>query len=253
MKALKFVLSGETAFFKMPEVNSICYFTYSCIHKVALLGIFGAIMGYEGYRSQGKKKYPEFYEKLSEVEISIVPASNSSIIKKMNPFVVSKKIQAFNNSVGYASQEMGGNLIVKQQWLEHPRWEIYLMLKSELEEKIADHIMNHRCIYIPYLGSNDHPATLSDCEIIDISEQHEYKGIHSLYMRKFEHFDKSVDEDDEEDEDEDRIFRYSEYLPIALTEETNQYQLESMTCTNDKTVQYQGKVYQADHRNLVFF
>ena len=49
MEILRFTLSGRHAFFKKPEVNSYCYFTYGNIHKVALLGIFGAILGYGGY------------------------------------------------------------------------------------------------------------------------------------------------------------------------------------------------------------
>ena len=49
MKVLCFTLSGRTAFFKKPEVNSYVYFTYGNIHKIALLGIFGAILGYGGH------------------------------------------------------------------------------------------------------------------------------------------------------------------------------------------------------------
>lgn len=49
MKALKFTLSGKTAFFKKPEVNTFYYFTYGQIHKVVLLGIFGALLGYKGH------------------------------------------------------------------------------------------------------------------------------------------------------------------------------------------------------------
>ena len=47
MKALCFTLKGKTAFFKKPEVNSYVYFTYGNIHKIALLGVFGAILGYD--------------------------------------------------------------------------------------------------------------------------------------------------------------------------------------------------------------
>ena len=43
MRALKFTLSGKNAFFKKPEVNAYFYFTYGQIHRVALLGILGAI------------------------------------------------------------------------------------------------------------------------------------------------------------------------------------------------------------------
>ena len=46
MEILRFRLSGKNAFFKKPEVNTYCYFTYGNIHKVALLGMFGAILGY---------------------------------------------------------------------------------------------------------------------------------------------------------------------------------------------------------------
>ena len=49
MEILKFRLKGKNAFFKVPEVNTYYYFTYGNIHKVALLGMFGAIMGYQGY------------------------------------------------------------------------------------------------------------------------------------------------------------------------------------------------------------
>lgn len=49
MKAVRFTLSGKSAFFKKPEVNTYYYFTYGQIHKVALLGMLGAIAGYNGY------------------------------------------------------------------------------------------------------------------------------------------------------------------------------------------------------------
>ena len=44
MEAVKFTLSGRNAFFKKPEVNAYYYFTYSQIHKIALMGMFGAIL-----------------------------------------------------------------------------------------------------------------------------------------------------------------------------------------------------------------
>ena len=51
MEVCKVTLKGRTAFFKKPDVNSYYYFTYDQIHKVVLLGIFGAILGYSGYES----------------------------------------------------------------------------------------------------------------------------------------------------------------------------------------------------------
>ena len=84
MKILKFTLSGRNAFFKKPDVNSILYYSYGNIHKVALLGLFGAILGYDGYNKmkfhnqniknkKNKKEegiiYPEFYDKLKDIKI----------------------------------------------------------------------------------------------------------------------------------------------------------------------------------------
>ena len=59
-KAIKFKLSGKTAFFKKPDVNEYAYFTYNNIHKIALLGMLGAVIGLGGYNQQKENKYPEF-------------------------------------------------------------------------------------------------------------------------------------------------------------------------------------------------
>ena len=162
MKALKFTLSGNSAFFKDNVINTV-YLTYGNIHRVALLGIFGAILGYGGYSKQNdmlKKKnkkmpdYPEFYEKLKDIKISIVSNGKNGYFNK--------KLQTFNNSVGYASKEEGGNLIVKQFWLENPSWDIYILLDCDEAKKIADYIQNRKAVYLPYLGSNDHLANIMD-------------------------------------------------------------------------------------------
>lgn len=167
-KAIKFELSGNTAFFKKPDVNECVYFTYNNIHKIALLGILGATIGLEGYTQQGKKQYPEFYEKLKELKISIVP-------DKTKNGIYTKKIQTFNNSVGYASFEEGGNLIVREQWIENPKWIIYLLInqsiEKEIEEKLENYLVNGKTVYIPYLGKNEHPAVIKNVEVIELGEE----------------------------------------------------------------------------------
>ena len=149
MKALRFLLRGKTAFFKQPDVNTYCYYTYGCIHKVALLGIFGAMMGFRGYNGQTKAEtYPEFYEKLKNLKVSICPLNEKGYIPK--------KVQTFNNSVGYASKEEGGNLIVKEQWLENPKWEITFLIDDSQSRELAERILESRFEFLPYLGKNDH-------------------------------------------------------------------------------------------------
>ena len=193
MDALKFTLSGKTAFFKKPEVNTYYYFTYGNIHKVALLGILGAINGYAGYNQQANSKdlvYPEFYEKLKSIKVGIVPQNDNGYI--------AKKIQVFNNSVGYASQEQGGNLIVKEQWLEKPIWDIYILIQGDMERELANRITNLRFEYIPYLGTNDHIANITNIEILqDIKKLDNVEKVHSLFIKHDFEFIKIDDDFDD--------------------------------------------------------
>lgn len=233
MQALKFTLSGKTAFFKRPEVNAYYYFTFGNIHKVALLGIFGAILGYQGYNNT--KELPEFYQKLKDIKVSVVPRNKKGYF--------SKKIQYFNNSVGYASKEQGGNLIVKEQWLENPIWDIFVLLDNEEAKKIADSLINHKCVYIPYLGKNDHPAIISDVCFIELNERYvDKESVVSLFPKGFfvETEDSNID-----------FYKYQESLPIGLNEKTGLYEYQTFIQTN--LMINKGTVYTFDKKNIIFY
>ena len=266
MKALKFKLSGKSAFFKKPEVNTYCYFTYGNIHKVALLGIFGSIIGYNGYGdvknfmqdTKRKKKqplkpsYPDFYEKLVSLKIAITPLTKTGVINK--------KVQRFNNSVGYASAEQGGNLIVKQQWLENPAWQIYLLLDSPLAVQIKDKIAAHQCEYYPYLGSNDHFADITDISVEQLQEvQPEYLKLNCLAMQ--DNFSVRVLSGYEKRKlyyqgikDVYMTFKYQETLPYELDAYTNNYILKNFIYTDDY-LSSKGKapVYELADGNKISF
>lgn len=234
MKALKFILSGETAFFKVPMVNSVCYFTYGNIHKPALLGMFGAILGYKGYGYE-IIDFPEYYEKLKDVKVSIVPNSENGYFNK--------KFQQFNNSVGYASQEQGGNLIVKEQWIEDPSWTIYIMLDNEESQKLADMIIHSQCVYIPYLGKNDHPATIEKVEYVEVKNVNaENLTIQSLSLSEALDFDQ-----DEMD------FKYEEYLPLTLNLETNHHELKKFILTNAPVEEAFTEIYEDGEKHITFY
>lgn len=254
MKALKFTLNGETAFFKDNTINSI-YLTYGNLHRVALLGIFGAIMGYSGYNQQGnffknekrkeKKDYPEFYEKLKNLKISIV--SNG----KYGTF--DKKIQSFNNGVGYASKEEGGNLIVKQFWLEKPSWDIYLFNDSTFSNEVIQQILEKRAVYIPYLGSNDHFANITNINEIDLIE---VNSSDEIVINSMINCDVETEiEIDEFSCFEDIPFKYIEYLPVALSLEMNQYIKNKILITNWHVFNLSSKVYcEANtNQNIIFY
>ncbi len=244
MKVFKFNLSGKTAFFKNPEVNEIIYFSFGNIHKVALLGLFGAILGLKGYiQLNNEMKNPEFYEKLKKLKVAICPKGIGGSFEK--------KIQVFNNSVGYATKEESGNLIVRQQWLENPSWDIYILLDCKEAEMISEFIENRKSVYIPYLGSNDHIASISEMsyESLELNKNKEDNlKIDSLFLKEDFQIDRKKKKKIEEE-----IYKYTESLPVALNG-NNKYVYKTFSFTNMylKEENKNIDIYTCDNKNLVF-
>lgn len=248
MDIVKFTVGGKFAFFKKPDVNSYIYFTYGNIHKIALIGMLGAIMGYSGYNNmsydmkynKNKVDFPEFYERLNQLKVSIIP----------NKVSISKKIQVFNNSIGYASSEQGGNLIIKEQWLENPSWDIYLMIDCEESQKISVALQNNQCVYIPYLGKNDHMANITDVNVIQNAERlatDEINSIDSMFIKD----DFTISNQSKRNI---LMYKYDEYLPYSLELETNKYDYKRFLYTNAfvKCLSV-PLVYRVENKNIAFF
>lgn len=254
MKALSFEISGKTAIFKKPDVNSYAYFTYNNIHKPALLGILGAIIGLDGYTKlydenrglkEGKLGYndgfPDYYEKLKDLKISIIPLAKNGYF--------SKKIQTFNNSVGYASQEQGGNLIVREQWLENPKWQI-IILENETEEykRIKEYLLNKKAVYIPYLGKNDHFANIDFVKEIGLSDNlylDEGLYIDSLFIKNGK-----IDGYEKEGE---LPFIFQEVSPISLQKDFHFYEYETLCFTNCELDEKPENCFSFENKNYAFF
>lgn len=225
--AIKFTLRGKSAFFKKPDANTYAYFTYNNIHKIALLGLLGAIAGYGGYTQQIKDKkggldqqFPEFYSKLKDLKVCIIPNGRNGYF--------SKKIQQFNNSVGYASQEEGGNLIVREQWLEEPSWTIYLLKDGSLGEtfsQVSDNLLNSQCVFVPYLGKNDHPAVIEKCTAVAL-EPAECDYFSCLIPAEFA----ATSHDTWDDSENGYIFK--EFYPYTLDSNSNFYEYKEFVFTN---------------------
>lgn len=223
-EAITFELSGKTGFFKKPDVNVNTYFTYNNIHKVALLGLLGAIIGLGGHIQQNRTNtaFPQFYEKLRKLKIAIEP-------KGKNGYFI-KKIQTFNNSVGYASKEAGGNLIVREQWLENPSWQIYILddnsIDSDIFDKLKDYILNNQCVFIPYLGKNEHLADIRKISLVKIEPIEKIECIDTLFKEE------EVEIGDNPYDFDDRPYLFKEYSPCSLNEKYNFYEFEKLCFTN---------------------
>jgi len=251
MNALRFKLSGKTACFRKPDVNTYAYFTYNNIHKPALLGLLGAIIGLGGYTQLFEKNrdlkqgdlgyddgYPEFYEKLKHLKVSITPLAKNGYF--------SKKIQVFNNSVGYASFEQGNNLIVREQWLENPAWQIMILDDgSEEYKKIVNYLQESKAVYIPYLGKNDHPATIEEINQVQLSKKNgEY--IDSLFIKNFENLDTWARESDP------NPYFFQEISPYALQKKYHFYEFEALVYTNYEIKNIPEDTYSYDGKNYTF-
>lgn len=249
MKALSFILSGETACFRKPDVNVFAYFTYNNIHKPALLGLLGAIIGFGGHtqlfnKNRDLKKgsleyddgFPEFYEKLKELKVAITPLAPNGYF--------SKKIQTFNNSVGYASFEQGGNLIVREQWLENPSWQILILDDgSEVFQKISEYLLNGKSVFIPYLGKNDHPAKIDNVKLIELLAP---QGIYidSLFIKNFDRLGFA--------KEDERPYLFQESSPMRLQEDYHFYEYETLVFTNHEVTSLPHDLYSIDGKNYAF-
>jgi len=247
MEVLKFNLSGEFAFFKNESINNI-YDTYPHIHKPALLGLFGAILGYNGYAQTQKvfgridNNYPEYYKKLKDLKIAIVP-------KKAN---FSKILETYTNTTGMFNKE-GAGLVVEEFWLENPSWDIYLMIENDESKKIRDSIINGKTVYSLYLGSNHHFANISNVGIYEATEL-KFTGakIHSLV--KAEDIKINFDNMLTARKENKNLYYFNYILPTKLSENTNIYQKEKFILTNDLLNFKKLKgYYKIDDFNIVFY
>lgn len=176
-KVISFDLKAEFGFLKKPFSNEKLdlYLTFNMLHKPALLGILGAIAGLKGFKENGK--LPEYYEKLNDtIRVGIEPLEESNK-KYHEKGMISKTSIKYNNSVGYASREEGGNLIVHEQVLINPAFRCYLLLNEENETHLSlyNKIKNVEAEYLPYWGKNEFSAwwekeSVLEYDFIDISK-----------------------------------------------------------------------------------
>ncbi len=167
-KLISFIIYSEKGFFKKPDINDTIYLTYNMIHKPAVLGILGAIIGLEGFKKGNQ--LPEYYQRLKSIPVGIKPVNS-----KNGSF--QKVVITYNNTTGFASEEKGGNLIINEQTLLNPSYKIYLLLDmgNEDQKKLYNYIKNQKSEYLPYMGKNDYSLWWYKDEV----EEYEYEEFKS--------------------------------------------------------------------------
>ncbi|MDD2980686.1 MAG: type I-B CRISPR-associated protein Cas5, partial [Hespellia sp.] len=167
---------------------------------------------------------------------------------------IHKKIQSFNNSVGYASKEQGGNLITKEQWLEDPKWEICVLIDSEEAEKIKYAVCNQKCIFYPYLGKNDHPATIESVIVEKAKTIAFDRGRLDCLAKSDDVEVADLDFDEQEELDAFSSFKYVEALPYEMDDWINNYILKTFLYTDVPVEVLNVPVYELeDGKRIVFY
>ncbi len=174
-KLVSFDLRADFGFFKKPDYNDGLLLSYNMIHKPALLGILGAIIGLAGYQRKGE--FPEYYQKLKGIPVGIEPLEGYH--ERGNFQKTSVK---YTNTVGYAN--LDGNLLVEESMLIRPAYRCYVLLNLEQgeQEHLYRNLKEGKAEYIPYLGKNEFQASWLDEE-----------GENTFREYEFQAFDYSVD------------------------------------------------------------
>lgn len=263
-KIISIDLKADFGFLKKPDTNDPIYLTFNILHKPALLGILGAILGLQGFsevkktEKKGKKKIeqslsqekllPDYYKKLNELKVGIKPlnAENGNF---------EKTIIKYNNGVGYANRD-GGNLIVAEQTLIRPNYRCYILIKDD--SRLYEYLKHSKAEYLPYLGKNDFSLWWSNFT------EYQFSLFNSV-ERSFQISSIFVKEDTLKEGKKKQItfnplgdfseskFMYFENLPIAYNTDLMQYKYQSFAYTNwDLKQNYNvDNLYKLDNNEII--
>lgn len=240
-KLISIDLKADFGFFRKPDTNSTVNFSFNIIHKPALLGILGAVIGLDGYKELGK--LPAYYDALKNIKVGIQPLYHD----KGN---FRKTVIKYSNTIGYANK--GGPFLTEEAVLINPAYRIYLLLEVEdfNQKKLFEFLKEGKAEYLPYFGKNECSAWVENFEENYPVEKNVFNGesfeIKSIFSKSI--FSKSIvvkdsladNGDDFTDIDIDFInsenpFVYFERLPLKFDEAPLlQYKLEPFSFTTGK-------------------
>lgn len=137
-------LEADFGFLRKPDTNEGIAMSYNMLHKPGLLGIFGAILGLEGYQKRGV--LPAYYSQLQDLKVGMSPLRD----ERGN---FPKTTIVYTNTVGYANKD--GNLIAYENTLIRPSYRVFVALSEE--HPLYCSLKEGQAEYIPYLGKNEFP------------------------------------------------------------------------------------------------
>lgn len=231
MKLISFDLKADFAFFRKPETNATINLSYNMIHRPAILGILGAIVGLDGYKEKGK--LPQYYDVLKEIKVGVEPLMHDK-------GVYAKTNIKYSNTVGYANK--GSNFLTEELTLVKPAYRIFLLLDetNEIQLQLMHNLKNAYAEFIPYLGKNEFTAWWNSSSYkeyhfekkdIQCGENVEIKTVFQKNMTIKDNADAPMPDFYNFDK-EDTPFLYFERLPRDFDLDLMQYELVEFVYSN---------------------
>jgi CRISPR-associated protein Cas5 subtype I-B len=167
---IKFDLWGNFGHFKFPFTSpNHLKKTFNIIPRTTLLGLLGSILGLNGYPVKTDANFePEFFNILKHIPICI------NLNEIFNTDIISyNSLNSFSNDAKKDAQDGGSNVIIKEEILLNPKYEILLLLNldKEYDKRLfelfksaqKDNVINSK--YHVYLGKNEFFANIENIEI----------------------------------------------------------------------------------------
>lgn len=231
-KLISIDLKADFGFLRKPDTNDGISMSYNMLHKPGLLGIFGAILGLEGYQKRGE--LPEYYQKLKDLKVGIAPLDHQNGNFPKTTIV-------YTNTVGYANKD--GNFVAYENTLIKPSYRVYVAM--EADDPLIGYLKRGYAEYIPYLGKNEFPVwweNIREYELKPFGFDKDFV-VKTLFTKK-----KPIKNEEGNSDEEGSVldyfknltnsFFYFERLPIGFMEFKTkrgieyQYLLDAFTYTN---------------------
>ncbi len=233
-KLISFDLYADFGCLKKPDINDGLMLTFNVLHKPALLGILGAIVGLRGYEQRGV--LPAYYQNLKDLRIGIEPIGHDK-----GSFT--KTNIKYNNAVGYANANTILN--VHEQTLIAPAYRCYLLLDTNREwhQQLYQRIRDSEAVFLPYIGKNECAAWFGHNDTGGVMKEYDFEKfeskqpfkVSSIFVKSYPLLDNK--QDPEINFELNRIdfnasFMYFERLPIRFNEKFMQYELAEFAFTD---------------------
>lgn len=242
-------LCADFGCLKKPDTNDPVYLTFNMLYKPALLGIFGAIIGLEGFQEpatkakmrknknssfeQGEQRsVAPYYEMLKDLKIGIQPLRDEN-----GNF--SKTLVTYNNGVGYANvqSKVPGNLMITEQILIAPAYRCFILFEQEdaVFTQLFKNLKAKDAVYLPYLGKNEFSVWWTNWKEYchrKYEPGEEAFQIRSIFIKEIPVKEGEVWQAFKPDSIPD--FMYFENLPISYGNEPIQYRYAAFAYTNSQ-------------------